>query len=451
MAIARRCDPLRASRQSPFHCVTRRCAVVVLLTGASGFIGSRIAQALVLAGHDVLCAMRSARTLPAPGCRFIHADFAHDHSAETWRERLLGVDVVVNAVGILREHGSQTFEALHFRAPSALFQACVQAGVARVVHVSALGADAGARSGYHLSKRAADEFLLSLPLSAVVVQPSLVYGHGGASARLFTMLASLPLIALPGRGAQQVQPVHVDDAVQAIAELVERDAFRGQRIPLVGPTAITLREFLGTLRQSMGFPRACFVPVPLPLVRVAARVAALAPRSLFDAESLDMLERGNAAPAAATQMLLGYVPRSAAEFIEPRDIEGARALALLAWLLPLLRWSVATVWIVTGIVSLGVYPVDESYALLARVGIVGAMAPWALYGAALLDLALGAATLFLKRGRRPLWLMQIGLILGYTALITVWLPEYWLHPYGPVLKNLPMLAAIWMLYAFERK
>ena len=79
------------------------------------------------------------------------------------------------------------------------------------------------------------------------------------------------------------------------------------------------------------------------------------------------------------------------------------------------------------------------------------MAAWALYGAALLDLALGAATLFLRRGRRPLWLMQIGLILGYTALITVWLPEYWLHPYGPVLKNLPMLAAIWMLYAFERK
>ncbi len=394
--------------------------------------------------------MRSPRS-SLPGCRFVAADFARDHSPADWTERLRGVDVVVNAVGILRERGAQSFEALHVRAPAALFQACVQAGVHRVIQISALGADAGARSRYHLSKRAADELLLGLPLSAVVVQPSLVYGPGGESARLFTLLASLPVVPLPGDGGQQVQPVHVDDAVEVITVLVEHaDACRGQRIPVVGPTAVSLREFLAALRRAMGLSPARFLPVSMPLVRLGARLGGLLPGSLLDRESLAMLERGNAAPAAATEMLLGRRPRSPAAFIEPREAEGAQSLALLAWLLPLLRWSVAAVWIFTGVVSLGLFPVADSYALLARVGIVGEMAPVALYGAALLDLALGVATLWLPRGRRWMWRAQIGLILAYTALITVWLPEYWLHPYGPVLKNLPMLAALCLLHAFER-
>jgi hypothetical protein len=72
-----------------------------------------------------------------------------------------------------------------------------------------------------------------------------------------------------------------------------------------------------------------------------------------------------------------------------------------------------------------------------------------LYGAALMDLAFGIGTLALKR-RRRLWLMQLALILFYTIVISFRLPEFWLHPYGPLLKNLPMLAAIWLLYELEK-
>jgi hypothetical protein len=73
-----------------------------------------------------------------------------------------------------------------------------------------------------------------------------------------------------------------------------------------------------------------------------------------------------------------------------------------------------------------------------------------LYGAAALDLALGVLTLTLKRHRRTMWLVQLGLIVGYTVLITWRLPEFWLHPYGPILKNIPMLAAIVTLMVVER-
>jgi hypothetical protein len=101
-------------------------------------------------------------------------------------------------------------------------------------------------------------------------------------------------------------------------------------------------------------------------------------------------------------------------------------------------------------VSLGLYPVQESLALLARVGLHGALARIALYGAALLDLVLGVLTLAAPaRWRRGVWLAQLALVAAYTLLITVFLPEYWLHPYGPIAKNLPLAAAIALLWGLE--
>jgi uncharacterized protein YbjT (DUF2867 family) len=399
----------------------------VFLTGATGFVGRRLAASLDARGHRLTCAVRRAegdasRGLPG---RAVDVDFARMTSPTDWRALLDGVHVVVNAVGILRERDGATFDSLHVRAPVALFEACVQAGVERVVQVSALGADAGASTAYHRSKREADDRLLALPLDGIVVQPSLIFGSEGASAAMFTTLASLPVMPLPGDGALR-------------------------RLALVGPFPMTLREYLATLRAGLQLPRGRALPVPMALVRLGAAVGARLPGAMLDADSLAMLERGNVAPVDDTQRLLGRLPRSAAAFIEPREAAGLRVRAQLGWLLPMLRLSVAAVWIVTGIVSFGLYPVEDSYALLARVGITGALAPVALYGAAVLDLALGIATLTMRR-RRALWLLQMAVIAGYTLLITVFLPEFWLHPYGPLLKNVPMLAMLGLLFALERR
>lgn len=428
--------------------------MVVLLTGASGFIGSHLAGALIAAGHHVICAVRKAPRHDARARRlkYLAADFSRDFDAADWLPRLEGVDAVINAVGIIREQGAQTFRALHERAPQALFAACARRGVRRVIQISALGADEGARSGYHLSKRRTDDFLAGLPLSSVIVQPSLVFGKGGASARLFTTLASLPLIGLPGPGTQRIQPVHIDDVVAAIMALLDAPMPPGTRVPLVGPRAISLRDYLAALRKAIGKGNARFLPVPMPLVRLGAAAGRLLPGGILDPETLDMLERGNTADAGAITRLLGRAPRAPADFIAKGDVAAARMQAQLGWLLPLLRLSVALVWIVTGIVSLGLYPVAGSYALLARAGIHGMPAPLMLYGAALLDLLFGIATLALhgRRWRYWLWLAQAAVILFYMAIISWRLPEFWLHPYGPLLKNLPMLAAIWMLFELEQ-
>jgi hypothetical protein len=172
--------------------------------------------------------------------------------------------------------------------------------------------------------------------------------------------------------------------------------------------------------------------------------------NLVDREALTMLAHGNCADAQAVTRVLGHPPRAAAVFIATDDSTSLRTSLQLRWLLPLLRLSVALVWIVTGVVSLGLYPVSGSLDLLARVALHGGLALASLYVAAALDFALGIATLMMRR-RQWLYVVQAAVILGYTAIITLWLPEYWLHPYGPVLKNLPLLAALWLLHALDRE
>jgi uncharacterized protein YbjT (DUF2867 family) len=422
----------------------------VLVTGASGFIGGHLVTALTSAGHEVIELVR--RLDPNSGRQQVAGDFRNDLSAETWVARLHGVDAVINAAGILRERGSQTFAALHTDAPSALFSACVAAGVRKVIQISALGADAQAQSRFHRSKAAADRHLAALPLDWIVLQPSLVFGAGGASARLFATLAALPRIPLPGEGGQRVQPVRVTDLVELCVRLLETSQFDRRTIAVVGPESFSVRGLLARLRSGMGLSEPRFVAVPTRAVHAFARIAARIPALPLDPEALQMLERGNTAASDDLAAALGRQPKPIAPLvIEAYRKPGAAAdWARLNWLLPILRLSIALVWIVTGILSLGIYPVEHSYALLARVGITGALAPVVLYAAALLDLALGIAILLMRR-RILLWRLQMALIVGYTLIISVALPEYWLHPFAPVLKNLPLLAGILLLHELERR
>jgi uncharacterized protein YbjT (DUF2867 family) len=424
----------------------------ILLTGASGFIGQHLLQALLAEGHHVVCAVRRPTTSADPRLSYVHADFANDTDKSVWLARLSKVEVVINTVGIFREDGLQTFERLHTLAPRALFAACAESGDVRmVIQLSALGADDKADTAYHLSKKAADDYLASLPLRAWIVQPSLVYGPGGASARVFKTLASMPLTVRFGSAPQLVQPVHVDDVVAAMLALLRErappaPAATAMRVPLVGPEALPFTGYLARLRAAMGLKPQPVLALPDAVARLLAKAGRWLPGALLDDDALRMLNRGNTGDAAVITRLLGRPPTPIAAFIT--DPRAERTLAKLGWLLPTLRWSIAAVWIATAIVSFGLYPVEQSYDLLARTGIPPSLQPLMLYGAASFDLLLGLGIAFLPR-RRWLWGAQLALIGFYTVVIAFKLPEFLLHPYGPLTKNLPMLAAIWLLYELE--
>lgn len=173
------------------------------------------------------------------------------------------------------------------------------------------------------------------------------------------------------------------------------------------------------------------------------------PGALLNSAAWQMLQRGNAAPAEDTHALLQRPPRPALSFVTQAQAPLLRLRAQMNGLLPLLRVSLAVVWILSGMVSMGLYPVQDSRQLLARTGVPKPLQPLALYGAAVLDLLLGMLTLLWPRA--ALWWVQAAVIIGYTAILSARLPEFWLHPFGPLSKNLPMLALLALLWTLDRR
>lgn len=273
----------------------------ILLAGGRGFIGRHLLRALEAEQHEIVLATRHSSV-----------DFSTVQSVDDWMPLLNGIDVVINCVGIIVETSSQTFMQLHVKAPSALFHACVRAGVKRVIQISALGADEHAFTPYQLSKRAADDVLRRLPLEWFVIRPSLVYGEGGASAALFQRLANLPLIPLLGRGCQQVQPVHVDDLVEVVMRCLRAVPAR-RTLDVVGAYPISFVDWLQIMRRARGKPKALTLPIPISFALFNARwLRFLVPLSQPD--NIRMLLQGNVADVHPLTEFLGRMPRSVEAF-----------------------------------------------------------------------------------------------------------------------------------------
>jgi len=261
-------------------------------------------------------------------------------------------------------------------------------------------------------------------------------------------MAALPLTPLPGRGEQRIQPVHLDDLVALLVRLVEGPVVP-EVIEVVGPRPVRLRDYLVLFKRALGVGGP-MLPLPGWLARAGGRLVSRAlPRAPVDADALAMLAQGSTADPGPVARCLGRAPRPPEKFFDGLPLARIRRNALLAWSLPLMRLSLALMWIATGVISLWVYPRAASLELLAQVGLHGAPANAALWSAALLDFALGVALLVLRR-RHLLYLAQLALVAVYTVIITVWLPEQWGHPFGPVLKNLPLMAMIAALAALDR-
>ncbi|CAB3826225.1 hypothetical protein LMG26788_00529 [Achromobacter pulmonis] len=415
----------------------------ILVCGANGFIGRALCQALARDGHRVLKGVQQARHADE-----IAVDYRFDTTPAAWADRLRGIHVVVNAVGILREGDGSDFDRIHHRAPAALFDAAAQAGVRRVLQLSALGAQSGA-TAYFRSKRAADDHLRALPVAHHILRPALVYGAQGASARFFRTLASLPLHALPAGGRQPLRPIHVDELAEIVARLVNRVADAPPVLDLVGGTEVSFRQMLAVYRKAMGFAPAWTLAVPGALVAAGAALCDRLPGSILTRDTWRMLRAGNSGDAAATARALGRAPAGIDTFIRPPEAPALRQRALAAWRPALLRGTLALIWLWTALCSAFIYPVADSLALLARVGLHGPVALAALYLAAALDAGFGLATLW-RPGRR-LWAAQLALVLGYSAVIAVALPEFLWHPFGPLLKNAAVIALLFILFSEETR
>ena len=284
----------------------------ILICGARGFVGRHLEQALSAAKHEVLRGVRRPLT-----ARDVAIDFTRDTEVELWKARLAGVDAVVNAVGVLRDTPTTPMEFIHDRVPRALFTACAESGVSRIVHFSALGVGGRLTTRYFSSREAAEHHLQSLPdaVSSLILRPSLIHGAGSASTGLFLRLARLPILALPAGLDARVQPVHIDDITQAVVRWLDDAPTKRLGVAAVGAEAIDLGGLLASYRSQLGRKSALVLPLPRGLVKLAARLGDRFPSSLLCSDTLRMLEAGNSADPTAFAALLGHPPLSFREFL----------------------------------------------------------------------------------------------------------------------------------------
>lgn len=414
----------------------------VLVVGATGCIGRAVVHALRSRGQTVVAASRGDASMPV--------DFAQPVSPEAWAERLVDarIDAVINCVGILMPSRAHSFERIHARGPIELFRGAVSAGVSRIVQVSALGVteQGDGHPPYITSKREADRALAALPITHAIVRPSLVYGPGSASASLFATLAGLPVISMPGGGTQTVQPIHVYEVAESIARWIEDPASKSGVFELAGPSVMSYREMLTAYRHAMSLGAALWLSLPMALMQAGALIAERLPQKVFSRDTLLLLERGNTSSANAAPRLLKRAPSAMA--VGLRVTPPTPAIDLRVSLSPevswLLRACVAALWLVTALISALLPQQSGVLDLLARCGFEGDAGVAMLVASCSLNTLLGVSIL-----RQPgpwTYALQIGAVLGYTLTAAFNMPELTIDHCGPLLKNLPLLAMLLLLW-----
>ncbi|UPQ83135.1 SDR family oxidoreductase [Pseudomonas knackmussii] len=411
----------------------------ILLVGAGGFIGQHLLRALQGAGHRLVATSRSGQGAELPGVCWRPLDLANLTSHPEHFDWPNGVELVINATGVLSTDPRHLANVQNLGA-RALFDLAAHNG-AGVIQLSALGAGDQQDVPFLASKAAADEYLLSLGIPAVVLRPSLVIGEGGASSAWLTRLSPWPLIPLLDIQAR-AQPLHVDDLVAAVLGLLRHWPTTPCIVPLVGTEALTLPQVLDRLRAAQGWAPARYVRIPPTLSGLGARLGDRLGWQALNTQTWVLAQRDNLASPEAMHATCGYrAPPLASRLVGWPRREQSVSMALR----PLLLAVLVLIWLGTAVVCLGP-GYDWGLRIMAELGVGGWRADAAIIAGALTDALLGVGLLS-QRWRRHALRAQLALMLGYMLIITLWLPHYWYDPFAAVGKNLVlMVATLWLLW-----
>lgn len=232
----------------------------VLLLGGSGFVGTWIANRLSQAGVNVTIPSRrrerNKANIMLPQVEVVEANI---HDEATLAGLMRGKDAVINLVGVLHDHDSQIpygkgFAAAHVELPKKIVAAMKEAGVRRLVHMSALGADPQGCSEYIRSKGEGEAIVMAAAgeLDVTVFRPSVIFGIGDSFLNTFARIFKLAPFFAAGCMQAKFQPVHVGDVADVFVSCIEKLDTFGQRYELCGPKVYTLRELVEYVRELTG-------------------------------------------------------------------------------------------------------------------------------------------------------------------------------------------------------
>jgi uncharacterized protein YbjT (DUF2867 family) len=262
---------------------------VILITGATGFVGRSVARALRVVDLPVRCLVRDrgkAATLRAWGCEIVRGDMADSGSL---RAAVRGCDAIVHLVAILAGRASD-FDRVMAEGTRGLVQAAHAENVRRLVLMGSLGVDApGAeRVPYYAAKRAMEKAVRSSSIGHAILRPSFVFGpDGGALPRFARIVRFAPVVPVPGPGTQHVQPIWVEDVARAVQLALARDD--AIEVELGGPDVVSWNELWERIAATLGVRRR-LVHLPTSLLRPPAAVLERLPKPPLTQDQLRMLE-----------------------------------------------------------------------------------------------------------------------------------------------------------------
>jgi NADH dehydrogenase len=301
---------------------------LVVVFGGSGFVGKQVVRALAKAGKRVRIAMRrphlghELRVMGDVGQ--IQLVQANVRFPESVARALDGADAVVSLVGVLAEKGKQDFQALHVEAAKTIAEAAATAGIAKFVHVSALGAGTKG-SRYVRTKHQGERAVLSALPNAVILRPSIIFGPEDSFFNRFAQMATTaPALPLIGGGKTRFQPIFVGDVADAVSAALERREARGRIYELGGPRVYTFKQLLQYILKEIDRKR-MLASLPYLFAQPLGMALDLAFKLLpFDppltGDQVESLKRDNvvgADPNAGTIQQLGVTQLESVEAIVP--------------------------------------------------------------------------------------------------------------------------------------
>jgi NADH dehydrogenase len=268
---------------------------LITVFGGSGFLGRHVVRALARRGYRIRVAVRrpdlAYHLQPLGRVGQIHAVQANVRYPASIEAATRDADVVINLVGVLFERGQQRFDSVHSGGAAAVARAAAAVG-ARMVHVSAIGADAGAPAQYARSKAAGEKVVLATSPSAVILRPSVLFGPEDDFFNKFAALARvLPALPLVGGGHTLFQPVFAGDVASAVVAALEGRAQRGQIYELGGPQVLSFKELMQFMLACIE-RRRVLIPIPFAVAKLQASLLQFMPEPLLTPDQVELL-RGN--------------------------------------------------------------------------------------------------------------------------------------------------------------
>ena len=275
---------------------------LVTVFGGSGFLGRNVVRALCRRDYRVRVAVRRPELAgylqPSGRVGQVHTIQANLRYPASVEAAVRDSDIVINLVGILTEGGGQTFDAVQAKGAETVAKAAAAVG-ARLIHVSAIGADAESPSRYAKAKAAGEAAVMAAVPSATIFRPSVMFGPEDQFTNRFAALARLsPVLPLIG-GATKMQPVYVGDVATAIADAVDGKAKAGATYELGGAEVLTMREIIEAIVE-IADRKPALIALPFGLARFQANFLQFAPGALkLTPDQVTLLERDNVVSDAA--------------------------------------------------------------------------------------------------------------------------------------------------------